>query len=47
MWERDGVSGRKLEYAGARRFECERDMEYLGARWCEVEGNGIFGSEMV
>ncbi len=25
----------------------EREMEYLGARWCEWKGNGICGSEMV
>jgi hypothetical protein len=24
-----------------------REMEYMGARWCEFEGNGICGSEMV
>ncbi len=24
-----------------------REMEYVGARWCEWKVNGIFGSEMV
>ncbi len=24
-----------------------KEMEYVGARWCEWKVNGIFGSEMV
>jgi hypothetical protein len=59
MWKRDGVSGREMEYLGAKwcewkgneifvsRMEGVAEMEYVEARWCKWKGNGIFGSEMV